>query len=205
MKKVLLTAIMALGLVSGLSAQGKGSVEFGFGIGYNMSTASDSENTADSGSGFNAAASAEYYFSDRWGIKARLMYDQKGWNNGSINNLDTGDFYTTDFNLNYLTIPVMANWHFAKKRNWYLNFGPYVGFLLSAEETEGGLDLKDGFNNTDFGIALGIGVKIPVSDKLKVFIEYDGQSGLSDIFKESTSAVQNARSSFNVGLNFMMK
>jgi opacity protein-like surface antigen len=100
----------------------------------------------------------------------------------------------------------MANWHFGRKRNWYLNFGPYAGFLLNAEETVGGVDVKEAFNTTDFGLALGIGVKIPVSDKLKISIEYDGQAGLLDIFKDNNfGRIQNSRASLNVGLNFMMK
>lgn len=99
----------------------------------------------------------------------------------------------------------MANWHFGKKRNWYLDFGPYVGFLMSAEDTKFGLDLKDSFNSTDFGLNFGIGVKIPVSNKMKLTFEYEGQSGLSNIFKDSDTNVLNSRSSLNIGLNFMMK
>ena len=100
----------------------------------------------------------------------------------------------------------MANWHFGNKKNWYLNFGPYVGFLLDAKETQFDTDLKDYFNSTDFGLALGIGVKIPVSDKLKLFFEYEGQGGVSDIFKVNEfSRVTNSRSSLNIGLNFLLK
>jgi len=99
----------------------------------------------------------------------------------------------------------MANWHFARKRNWYLNFGPYIGFLMNAEETRFNLDVKDGFNATDFGLAFGVGVKIPVSDKLKISLEYEGQSGMKNIFKESNEDVFNSRWGLNVGVNFLMK
>jgi hypothetical protein len=34
-------------------------------------------------------------------------------------------YVETDFDLEYLTIPIMV-WHFGS--NWYLNFGPYTGF-----------------------------------------------------------------------------
>lgn len=207
MKNLIFTAILALGLTTTSSAQGKGDVEFGVNIGYNSSTVSVSRSNfqADNGQGLNIGFAADYYFSDRWSIKGKLIYDQKGWDNGFI--VDANDnYYSTDYNLNYLTVPVMANWHFGSKRNWYLNFGPYIGFLMNAEETTGGIDVKEGFNSTDFGLALGIGVKIPVSDKLKISIEYDGQGGMSEIFKENNdSRVTNSRSSFNVGLNFMLK
>lgn len=203
MKKILI-AVMVLAIAPVFS-QTKGKVEFGLNIGYNTATVSDSDFTADTGSGINLGASADYYFSDRWSMKAKMIYDQKGWDNGYVYIGDEGDEFMTDFNLNYLTIPVMANYHFAAKRNWYLNFGPYVGFLLNAEETRFGTDLKEGFNETDFGLCFGIGVKIPVSNKLKIFLEYEGQGGFSDIFKENSySEVTTSRSSFNAGINFMM-
>lgn len=100
----------------------------------------------------------------------------------------------------------MANWHFGSKRNWYLNFGPYAGFLLNAKEISMNTEVKEYFNSTDFGLALGVGVKIPVSDKLKIFLEYDGQGGVSEIFKDNQGdRVTGSRGSFNVGLNFTMK
>jgi opacity protein-like surface antigen len=205
MKKFFSTAILALGLCSVSFAQEKGDVEFGVNIGYNSSTVtiSNSYLQADTRQGFNAGFSADYYFSDRWSIKGKLIYDQKGWDNGSFEN-QNGRFIT-DYNLNYLTVPVMANWHFGRRRNWYLNFGPYAGFLLSAEETVGGTDVKEAFNANDFGIAVGIGVKIPVSDKLKISLEYEGQGGFSNVFKESDGSIQNSRGSFNIGMTFIMK
>ncbi len=205
MKKIALTIIVLLGFSLTVSAQKKGDVEFGLNVGYNNSTVSDSEYAADSGSGFNFGGSMDYYFSNSWSIKGKLIYDQKGWDNGYIEDSD-GFAYNTDFNLNYLTIPVMANWHFGNKRNWYLDFGPYMGFLLNAEEVRFNTDVTDGFNSNDFGLAFGIGVKIPLNNKLKLFFEYEGQSGFNDIFKENNySSVTNSRSSINVGLNFLLK
>lgn len=204
MKKIVVTAIMVLGLSAYVSAQKKGDVEFGFNIGYNSSSVSDSYESSDTGSGFNLGASMDYYFSNSWSVKTKLIYDRKGWDNGFIED-DFGS-YITDYNLDYLTVPVLASWHFGNNKNWFLEFGPYVGFLLNAEEVRFGTDVTDSFNSTDFGLALGIGVKIPLNDKLKLFFEYEGQGGLIDIFKQNDySAVTNSRSSINVGLNFLLK
>ncbi|WP_298225026.1 porin family protein [Flavobacterium sp.] len=211
MKKLLALALFAFCFSMTTSAQDKGKVEFGINIGYNGSTISNSKNSAARGSGINLGFAADYYFSKRWSIKGKLIYDQKGWNDGYItffNEFDPsipGNIYTTDFNLNYLTIPVMANWHFGRTKNWYLNFGPYVGFLMNAKETKFGTDLKDGFNTTDFGLSVGIGVKIPVSDKLKISLEYDGQDGFTQVFKQSDGTITNSRFSLNVGVNFLLK
>jgi opacity protein-like surface antigen len=216
MKKISILLIL-LSCNTFVLAQKKETVEFGANVGLNRSLVSNTTGSTDPLSGFNVAFSADYYFSDRWSIKGKLIYDQKGWANGFIkfDQLYYNQQYdpiiygtiTTDFNLDYITIPVMANWHFGKKRNWYLNFGPYVGFLVSAKDSKLKYNFKQEFQNTDIGFQLGIGVKIPVSDKLKIYFEYEGQDGFTDTYRinNTGSAVTNSRGSLNVGLNFLMK
>lgn len=206
MKKIVVTLLVVLGFSSLISAQKKGDVEFGVNIGLNNSTGSGNGGDFDSGLGMNVGGSIDYYFSSDWSIKAKLIYDQKGWDNDYIEDVNTGIVYPTDVNLNYLTVPVTAGWHFGNKKNWYLNFGLYMGFLMDATETRFDSDLKEYFNENDFGLAFGIGVKVPVSNKVKIFFEYDGQGGFNDVFKTyPNSDVTNTRSSLNVGLNFLMK
>ncbi|MCF6128645.1 PorT family protein [Flavobacterium sp. AS60] len=206
MKKSILATLIALLVSFNLMAQKKGDVEVGFNIGFNNSSVSDSQYSYDSSTGLNIGGSLDYYFSRDWSLKVKMIYDQKGWDNDVILNLDDGQYYPTDYNLDYLTIPVMANWHFGNKREWYLNFGPYLGFLMSAKDTQFDADMKKFFNTTDFGLAAGIGVKIPISDKLKFFAEIEGQGGFTDINKESGyPSLTNSRSSINVGFNFLLK
>lgn len=203
MKKIY-TIIAALALCSLANAQDKGNIEFGFNTGFSMSTVNIDNDYAETNYTFNVGASADYYFSNRWSIKVKAIYDRKGWDKDFTTDVN-GITVPTDINLNYLTIPVMANWHFGKERNWYLNFGPYVGFLMSAKETALDEDIKYLFNTTDAGLALGIGVKIPLNDKLKLYFEYDGQVGLSEIFKDNDgSRITGSRDAFNIGLNFML-
>lgn len=210
MKKTLITLFAVFGIYSLSFAQTKNTTEIGLDVGYNAAriTNSASNMNTDYTSGLNAGFSAEYFFSNRWGIKGKLIYDQKGWGNGYIYDNNSGvEIDGVNFHVNYLTIPVMANWHFGRTRNWYLNFGPYVGVLLNASEsTNSGYDVKSLINTTDFGLAAGIGVKFPVSDRLKLFIEADGQSGVTNVFKDSGgSSLQNERSSINFGMIFPLK
>ncbi|MFC1224668.1 porin family protein [Pedobacter sp. BG31] len=202
--KKLLTLLLVAGFGITASAQEKNSLELALHAGFNLATVSTSSQTnSDYRNGFNLTAVGDYFFSDRWSIKAKIGYDQKGWDSGYITNLDNGQSFVTDYRINYLTIPVMANWHFGKKRNWYLNFGPYFGILLNANETKFNTDLKNFIHNRDIGIDLGIGVKLPVANKVKVLLELDGQSGLTDLFKQNQGyQVRTNRSSFNAGLLF---
>jgi hypothetical protein len=205
MKKLFTILLFTLCSFAAFSQQ-KGSFEFGFNVGYNIATVqSGSLTNTEFRSGVNIGASGDYFFSDRWSLKAKLSYDQKGWNKGFITDLDKNQSAVTNYHFDYLTIPVMANWHFGKTRNWYLNFGPYAGVLLSAKETALHKDLKDFSNGLDLGFAFGIGVKIPVADKIKIVLEADGQGGLTDILKNNQgSSLRNSRTSLNAGVAFAL-
>lgn len=204
MKKIIFSLLAIAGCIT-TNAQSKGNFEFGLNTGLNFSTSTSSDyGSMDTNYSYNFAGSAEYFFSESWGIKAKLTYDRKGWDNDLIDD-ELGRTYTTDINADYLTIPVMASWHFGRTNNWYLNFGGYVGFLMSAKETTFDTDIKHVFNTTDAGLALGLGVKIPVSDFIKIFIEYQEQAGVIDVFKNNDyDPVLNSRSAINVGINFLL-
>ncbi|MCC4214694.1 porin family protein [Leeuwenhoekiella parthenopeia] len=207
MKKPLLFILfIVLGLNSALAQRG-GDLQMGLSAGLNLSNVStmDGENNTDPRISFNLAASGEYFFSESWAIRAKLIYDNKGWANGFIedNNFNS---YTTDFRLNYITLPVMASWHFSQSGNWYLNLGPYVGFLINATDSELGSDVKEVFNSTDFGVAFGIGYAFDISRDTRLFVEYDAQTGFHEIFKinDLGQTIRNGRSSVNFGVLFYL-
>ena len=205
MKKLLLIAMIAFSGILTVNAQKTSGFELGgsLGLNYSVVAESDGQNSTDGFTSFNLAASGEYYFSDRWGLKAKLILDNKGWGNGFIT--DINGTTTTDFKLSYLTVPVMANWHFGSTRKWYLHFGLYAGFLLNAEAQATGQDVSDGIQSVDIGLAAGIGYKFPVSENANMFIEYDGQGGFTDLFKDNLgTTVTNSRSSFNIGVLFSL-
>lgn len=191
-------------------AQQKGDFELGGNIGLNSSNLQVSSYqygynyniTTDSKNDFNLAFTSEYYFSDRWGIKAKMIYDKKGFV-GFVNDFNK----YSEFTLSYLTIPVMANWHFGSTRKWYLNFGLYTGFLLDAEmEVYKSLDISNTFNSFDIGLALGIGYKFPVSEKIKLFFELDMQGGFQNVLPENNQiSGKNSRSALNFGILFTTK
>lgn len=204
MKKIYTTILVLLSCYGISKAQSRSNTEFGIGFGLNSSyvTESSSNEQTDVINRFNVGISADHYFSDAWSLKVKAVYDQKGWANGFITFPSGTTINNVDFKLNYLTVPVMANWHFGRTRNWYLDFGPYVGFLLSASESSNNVDVKSIFNTVDGGLGLGIGIKLPVAQKTNIFIEYSGAAGIANIFKDSDTSILNATGSLNVGINF---
>lgn len=129
----------------------------------------------------------DYFFNDRWSLRSGLLYQTMGT-----------QFFGYEEKLNYLTLPINANWHFGSTRKWNLNFGPSIGFLMSAENNQG-QDLKDLVNSTQFGLSYGIGYKIEVNEKFSILVDFQGMTGLSEIDKEGVFNIKNAASSFNVG------
>jgi len=209
MKKTYTTLLAFICFYSATFAQTKGDIELGGDVGLNISTISNGQdnnynnNTAAHNVGINLGVSADYYFSAKWSIKAKIIYDQKGDDNDYYVDPTNGQTYPTNYRLDYITIPVMANWHFGRTRNWYLNFGPYIGFLTSATATATGSDVKSMLNSTDAGLAFGIGVKIPISDNTKFFAEYQGQAGIANLVtNDQGSSIENENYAINVGIAF---
>ncbi len=205
MKKIFTTLLIALGACTIASAQTKSNVEFGVNVGYNEAYVIDSYSGANSSwvNGFNAGVSADYYFTRNWSLKLKVSYDQKGWGDGYITDNSGNTIYGINYRLNYITVPVMAGWHFGRTNNVYLNFGPYIGFLLNSSDNLIGDNLTSAFNKVDGGLDVGIGFKFPVSRNAKFFVEFDGQAGLANVEPGYYgSSLENARSSINVGLNF---
>ena len=201
-RQILLTLGIILGLFN-LYAQDSGDIELGANLGLSLAGVSASgENNTEYRVTFNVGVSGEYYFSDRWGVKLKLISDNKGYSNGSIidKNFNT---ITTDIDLNYITIPVMANWHFSKNKRWYLSFGPYLGLLTSAKDSEFQADIKNQINGSDYGLAYGIGYQLKIKDTIKLFLETDGQLGIKNIIAgDNEYSVWNTRGAYNIGVLF---
>ncbi|NRB60498.1 MAG: PorT family protein [Winogradskyella sp.] len=196
MKKLFLLAIFTVFGLSITNAQSdSGDFTIAPQIGLNLSNYTSSENLSNKiRTAFNIGVVGEYYFSDRWSLRTGLFYDSKGSEIAS-NVIEK---------LNYLTIPIHANWHFGSNRNWFLNFGPTAGILLSAkgDYPDGEVDIKDAIESTlDLGLGLGIGYKFEISEGTELFIHYQGYNGFIDLVDANISLF-NATSAFNVGVIF---
>lgn len=196
MKKLHFTTFVLLFSLSQMIAQDtewptKGDSEFGVIAGWSIAKYWGDDVDSDESeykSGILVGVSFDYYLSETWSLKAILNYDQKGVK-------DSDDL---KLSANYLTIPINANWHFGKRKRWFLNFGPYFGILMSANLE--GIDFKDFLKSSDIGFNTGIGVKIPIGDNLDFFIESSGQTGFTSVDEDLD--VKNSRGTFAVGIFF---
>jgi len=188
MKKLLLSALAFafFGFSNGQS-RSKGDVELIPQIGFSSSNYYGNNGGGNSSlSGVALGVGGDYFYNNSWSFRSGLFSQTMG-----------SQFYGVEEKLNYLTIPMNANWHFGSTKKWNLNFGPSLGFLVSAKDNN--TDIKYLANTSQFGLNFGIGYKIEISKEFSVLIDYQSLTGLSDVSKTSSTTIKNSYGVFNFG------
>ena len=185
MKKMIFVAAIAIFSLAGANAQ----TSFGAKAGLNVANLSGDITDNEVLIGFNVGVFAEITLADSFYLQPELLYSTQG-----AQFSDSSEF-SADLNLNYIIIPMMFKYDVANR--FYLEAGPQVGFLVSAER--GDVDVKDEFESTDFGANFGLSYGF--TDKIFAQARYN--IGLSDIDKsELNDKVSNAVMSFSLGYKF---
>lgn len=194
MKKIILTtvAILTFGFVN---AQEKKDMSFGVKGGLNISTITNVNDVGVSSSsliGFHVGVFGEFMVSDKFAIQPELLYSAQGIK------LDfDGD--KGDLKLDYINIPVMAKYYVAEA--FSLEFGPQIGFLVSAKAKSGGVseDVKDQFKSTD--VSLGFGANYNFAEKFMLGARYN--LGLTRLQKDLFPGESESKNSvFQISLGY---
>ena len=193
---ILLTvAFLAFGFIN---AQDKKDMSFGVKGGLNVSSVTNAvQYGANSSSliGFHLGVFGEFMVSDKFAIQPELLYSAQGVT------VDDSEGNKVDAKLDYINIPVMAK--FYATNSFSLEFGPQIGFLVSAKEKSGGVttDIKDATKSTDFGLNLGMGYDI--TENMVLGLRYN--FGLSQLQKDLGSGEKASKNSvfqFSFGYKF---
>jgi len=141
---------------------------------------------------FAAGVSFQYNFNRIFALRTNVAFERKG--NSETNNFrdNQGNFLgniQTQNNLDYLTIPLLARASFGTKVKFFVNAGPFVGFLLKQtyvreafeQYPETTYDATDTFNNIDYGVTFGLGFTINLTKSFLLSLEGRNNIGLSDI------------------------
>lgn len=200
MKKILLFAFLVLLGSMVMNAQNeKGDLTLSPQVGVNFTRYVSPEVSYNALTTLSVGATGDYYFNDRWSLKSGLL----------LINMGANDRYDIADNLSYLTIPINANWHFGKRRNWNVNFGPAMNFLLKAESEfpDGStLNIKNMISGFDLGLGYGIGYSFFVSQNFMMFVDYQGYLGFINVDKQGVlpNNILNTRDGFNLGAIFKL-
>ncbi|MBL3657128.1 porin family protein [Fulvivirga sediminis] len=140
MKKITLLGLFCLMSVVGLHAQGIG---LGIKGGANFANVDVGSVDTDNKTGYHFGAFLDLGLNDNISIQPEVLYSAQG---------------ADDFDLDYLTIPVLLKLKFLKVLN--VHAGPQFGILTNAEDD--GEDVKDRLKSADVSLALGAGVDLPL-------------------------------------------
>jgi hypothetical protein len=182
------TILMALVFVSMMSFSASAQSKMGIGIkaGLNMaSVGGDGTDNYKSRMGLYAGALFEVQFSDMFAGQIEAAYSMEG---AKEEGTMMGVAYTATVKLDYLEIPILLKVILPVPAvNPYIIVGPALGINLGATVTAeaGGqthdTDIKDAISGTDFGLAFGAGVAIPMG----LIVELRYTLGLSNINKDN--------------------
>lgn len=162
-KRILATLVFVL--TTGLSANAQnndGNSHFGVKGGLNFSNLySDEVDDNNMLTSFNAGLYFNMPIGDNFAFQPEILYSGKGSELVYNNAFASG---TAKFKLSYIEIPVLIKANITK--NFNLQFGPYLAYLLDAKvtnETQNGtFDFENNYSNDDFnkfdaGLSAGVG------------------------------------------------
>lgn len=170
MNRLLLLCVFAISGLINLFGQSRignqefrkaGDISFGVSAGLTTSTISYPDgfdrDELSRGNSYIVSVQTNYFANHNWSIKAKLSYENRKFGSRA--------------EMSYVSLPLMASWHFGKNRRWNLQFGGAYSLALEDSETAPGTSME--LFPSSFGGDVGIGVVIPFN-KLKFYIEADG-------------------------------
>ncbi|POS01488.1 outer membrane protein with beta-barrel domain [Flavobacterium croceum DSM 17960] len=141
----------------------------------------------------------EYQFKEKLSLKLELNYErksQKGDNNieirQSFDEPAQAYNFTTKRNYDYLVLPILLKYSFTNKNSFYVNGGPFIGYLLKSKFTNNfnvagfnSSDLETTKDNkkTDFGLSFGLGKNFELSNNKTINLEMRENLGLINTSK----------------------
>lgn len=182
-------------LVSNVNiAQNK--IRFGVqgGMTYSSLRGNKSAENLNSGIDFLVGVSLEYQIKERLSLIANVSYDRKSVNDKSyieiIENPEDPGFYgkvKIIANYQYLSIPVLLKYDFGDNDSFYINGGPFLGYLLKSQLSNdydnSSTDTTDDNKKMDFGLTFGIGKTFKLNSNQEITVEIRDNLGLSNTSK----------------------
>lgn len=154
--------------------------------------------------GFHGGAFVNIKLPAGFALQPELLYSIQG-KGFKVTDLSTNQKGTVDIKLNYINIPVVAQYHLPL--GLYFEAGPQFGILTTAKvvgKAEGDSnseDATDGFKTTDISLAVGAGFQLPKLP-LGVYLRYN--LGLTDVASDNDTDKTYKNSVFQLGIAFRL-
>lgn len=222
---------IVLFLINGiLFSQEKISLGLNTGLTYSDFRGNDFFDNYEYGFDFLIGISFDYKIKDRLFISTDVNYERKSANNfyeasntvgpgGTIiiigtpigeNPPDKPELkFQTRFE--YISIPILLKYFVSENNDFYINGGPYLGYLLKIKNINDGeesdLDFNNDFEKIDLGLTFGIGYNLDLSQKSYLNFELRNNFGLTNIDSNNNNLFNRTKvNSLNliIGWNFYL-
>lgn len=214
MKKTLLFAVVASSAVNAQIRE-RNDIEIAPFIGINSSNYYGDVSLNNSNKALYTpvfGVTADFYMNNRWSLRTGLEYQTLGssvYTSELINNPQNNYYYRYFYEsekLNFVAIPIHANIHIGKSRNWHINFGPTVSFLTGANF--GGEKVEiDNLRKEHVGFGLGFGYRFNIHENFSLGIEHQEYISFTNnlnTFNSYGSFIGNIAGNFSVKAIFKL-
>jgi hypothetical protein len=209
MRKLLLSILFLL--ISFLNYSQNSKIKFGIQAGLNYSNFRGYDIPAGISSvysespafAFLGGINFEYQIKEKLSLKIELTYERKSQKSKTeiemINENpdplpELVDEFRTKRNHDYLVFPIMIKYNFGNKNSFFINGGPFIGYLLKSNSEEvwylngsvkesQTIETTNSYNKTDFGLSIGLGKTIEINEKNSIVIEIRENLGLTNTSK----------------------
>lgn len=202
MKSFLLSAALTALVFNTATAQKDKDKSYGYGLGVKVGTNINKiggKSFKDQFTyGYSAGVFGDIKLNNQWSLQPEVLFNQVSADTSN----QFRDLYALSIDkiskikLNYLTIPVLVNYHLSK--GIALQFGPQVGILVNQNKDllENG---KEAFKNGDFSVLGGLQIKF---SSIRVYGRYTiGLSNLNDI--DNQDKWKNQTIQLGIGLSIL--
>ncbi len=156
----------------------------------------------------------DYFLSPHVTLKTGLAYERNGCKFEYVLRNEYGDYQGTrveKLHLNYLSLPLVFSISSGNNVKFYIDGGGFLAYLINAKSITETWDHKKvksdvtwSFKRLNAGIKLGMGINIPLNEKLGLDAGLKSSMGLVNISTGSSSKFKTTLTGIFVGLKYVI-
>ena len=162
--------------------------------------------------GFSGGLYLNYHINKRFSIKSGISYERKGFGDSFYATLANGQAFgvlESSRTFDYLILPLLIRTNFGNKIRYFLNGGPYIGYLTSQQSeinlpnspTITGVKFTD--RKFDLGISTGLGSSFPLNELFSISVE--ARNNLAIISLVNGATINTNSTNFIFGITYFIK
>lgn len=141
--------------------------------------------------GFSGGLFFQYNFKKVVSLRTNIAFERKGFTFPILRTDSSGNLlgeFTANANYDYMTLPILVRATFGDRGQFFVNAGPYFGYLIKRTNVSKGDNIPTATDNQtsltkrfDTGISTGLGLSVPIKTKFAFSFEVRNNLGLYNV------------------------